>query len=166
FINDKAHARLAVIDLRDFETKQIIKNPIAMSDHGGSMVTPNTEYVIEGGQYAGPLGWEYAPLDQYKDKYRGMITFWKFDRQKGRIDPSKSWAMELPPYWQDLCDAGKKVSDGWVVCNSINTELATGGVEDGKPPFEAGVSQHDMDYMHVINWKHAEELVAQGKAVE
>jgi nitrous-oxide reductase len=166
FINDKAQARLAVIDLRDFETKQIIKNPIAMSDHGGSFVTPNTEYVIEGGQYAGPPGWEYAPLEQYKDKYRGMITFWKFDRQKGRIDPSKSWAMELPPYWQDLCDAGKKVSEGWVVCNSINTELATGGVEEGKPPFEAGVSQHDMDFMHVIAWHKAEQLVNEGKAVE
>ena len=30
FINDKANARLAVIDLRDFETKQIVKNPIAL----------------------------------------------------------------------------------------------------------------------------------------
>src|SRR5215475_8817465 len=55
FINDKADARVAVIDLRDFETKQIIKNPIAMSDHGGSSATPNTDYVIEGGQYAAPL---------------------------------------------------------------------------------------------------------------
>ena len=27
FINDKANARMAVIDLRDFETKQIVKNP-------------------------------------------------------------------------------------------------------------------------------------------
>jgi len=166
FVNDKAQARLAVIDLRDFETKQIIKNPIAMSDHGGSFVTPDTEYVVEGGQYAGPFGWEYAPIEQYKEKYKGMITFWKFDRVKGRIDPSKSFALELPPYWQDLCDAGKKVSDGWAFCNSINTEMATGGVEEGKPPFEAGVSQHDMDYMHVLHWKRAVELVEQGKAVE
>ncbi|MBI3177052.1 MAG: cytochrome C, partial [Chloroflexi bacterium] len=52
FINDKANARLAVIDLRDFETKQIIKNPNAINDHGGAFVTPNTEYVIEGPQYA------------------------------------------------------------------------------------------------------------------
>ena len=28
FINDKANARVAVVDLRDFETKQIDKNPI------------------------------------------------------------------------------------------------------------------------------------------
>jgi nitrous-oxide reductase len=67
FINDKANARVAVIDLRDFETKQIVKNQVALNDHGGTMVTPNSEYVIEGGQYAAPLGWEYASLDDYND---------------------------------------------------------------------------------------------------
>ncbi len=96
FINDKANARLAVIDLRDFETKQIVKNPNAISDHGGGFVTPNTEYVVEGPQYAAPIGWEYAPLDQYKDKYRGLLTFWAFDRQKGRVDPDRSFQIELP----------------------------------------------------------------------
>ena len=29
FINDKAQSRVAVIDLRDFETKQIVKNPLS-----------------------------------------------------------------------------------------------------------------------------------------
>ncbi|MBL8097476.1 MAG: Sec-dependent nitrous-oxide reductase [Anaerolineales bacterium] len=164
FINDKANARLAVIDLRDFETKQIIKNPNSLSDHGGSFVTPNTEYVVEGPQYATPIGWEYAPVEEYNDKYRDLITFWKFDRVAGRVDEGQSFQIELPPYWQDLCDAGKAVSDGWMFCNSINTELATGGVEDGNPPFEAGTTQNDTDYLHVINWKKAAELVAAGKA--
>ena len=63
----------------------------------------------------------------------------KFDREKGRIVEEGSFQIELPPYWQDLCDAGKKASEGWIFCNSINTELATGGIEQGKPPFEAGV---------------------------
>lgn len=163
FINDKGNARVAVIDLRDFSTKQIVKNPLAINDHGGSFVTPNTEYIIEGPQYAAPLGWGYADLSEYKDKYRGVITFWAFDRAKGRIDQTKSFAMELPPYWQDLCDAGKKVSEGWIFCNSFNTELATGGVEDGNPPFEAGTAKNDTDYLHIINWKKAEELVKAGK---
>lgn len=164
FINDKANARLAVIDLRDFETKQIVKNPNAINDHGGGFVTPNTEYIIEGPQYATPIGWEYAPLDQYKQAYRGVITFWAFDRVQGRVDVARSFQIELPPYWQDLCDAGKKVSEGWIFCNSINTELATGGIELGLPPFEAGTAQRDMDYLHIINWKKAEELVKAGKA--
>jgi nitrous-oxide reductase len=164
FINDKANARLAVIDLRDFETKQIVKNPNAISDHGGAFVTPNTEYVIEGPQYATPLGWEYAPISEYEDQYRGLITFWSFDEVTGRVDESKSFQIELPPYWQDLCDAGKAVSDGFVFCNSFNTEMATGGVESGNPPFEAGTTQNDTDYLHIIDWKKAEEVYKAGGA--
>ncbi len=166
FINDKANGRIAVIDLRDFETKQIVNNPLYLNDHGGAFVTPNTEYIIEGGQYAQPLGTEFSPLDDYEESYRGMITFWKFDRETGRIDMSQSFAMELPPYWQDLCDAGKLVSEGWIFCNSINTEMATGGVEEGNPPFEAGVSMNNMDYMHIINLNAAIEVYQSGQTVE
>lgn len=163
FINDKANARIAVIDLRDFETKQIVKNPVSMSDHGGSFVTPDTEWVIEGGQYATPLGWEYAPMEEYKEKYRGMVTLWKFDRKAGRLDVDNSFAIELPPYWQDLMDAGKLASEGWLFGNSINTEMATGKTEEGGQVFEAGVSQRDMDYLHVINMKKIIELYKAGK---
>jgi nitrous-oxide reductase len=161
FINDKAQARVATIDLRDFETKQLIKNPIAMNNHGLA-VTPNTEWVVEGGQYAAPSGGAYAPISEYNDVYRGMVTFWKFDREKGRVIPEESFAMELPPYWQDLCDPGKLVSDGWVFCNSFNTERATGGVGavEGAVPFESGVSQNAMDYLHVINLVKAAEVAA------
>ncbi|MCQ3930609.1 MAG: Sec-dependent nitrous-oxide reductase [Chloroflexi bacterium] len=166
FIGDKANGRVAVIDLRDFETKQIVTNPIYLNDHGGTFVTPNTEYIVEGGQYAHPLGGEYADIAEYQDKYRGLITFWKFDRTTGRIDESASFAMELPPYWQDLCDAGKAVSEGWVFCNSINTEMATGGIESGNPPFEAGVSQNTHDYLHAINLKAAEAVAQAGNTVD
>ena len=164
FINDKAQARVAVIDLRDFETKQIVKNPIAMNDHGLA-VTPDTEWIIEGGQYAAPAGGAYATTDEYNDAYRGMVTFWKFDREQGRIDPERSFALEMPPYWQDLCDPGKLVSDGWVFCNSFNTERATGGfgAKEGAVPFESGASQNDMDYLHVINLEKAAEVAAQNE---
>lgn len=166
FINDKANGRLAVIDLRDFETKQVVKNPNSINDHGGSFVTPNTEYIIEGPQYAAPPGWAYAPLEEYQAKYRGMMTFWAFDREKGRVDVSKSFQLELPPYVQDLCDAGKGPSDGWVFCNSFNTELATGmkGVDpEASAPFEVGMSKNDVDYLHVFNWKEAERVYKEGK---
>ncbi len=164
FINDKASARVAVIDLRDFETKQIVKDPNIISNHGSTFVTPNTEYVVQGAQYATPLGWEYAPIEEYEEKYRGLITLWKFNRETGRIVPEESFSIEAPPYWQDLCDAGKLVSDGWAFCNSFNTEMATGGIEDGNPPIEAGASQRDMDYLHIFNWQRAEAAVKAGKA--
>ncbi|GAB5495676.1 MAG: Sec-dependent nitrous-oxide reductase [Phycisphaerales bacterium] len=163
FINDKINARVAVIDLRDWETKQVVKNPLTLSDHGGTFVTPNTEYIIEGGQYATPWGSDYSPIENYKEDYKGSVTLWKFDRKRGRIDKDQSFAIELPPYWQDLSDAGKLASEGYFFMNSLNSEMATGGVQDKKPPFEAGVSRNATDFMHIIDWKKAEQLFKAGK---
>jgi nitrous-oxide reductase len=165
FINDKANPRIAVIDLRDFETKQIVVNPIFKSEHGGTFVTQNTDYIIETAQYATPLeNRKFYPLEEFNDKYRGGITYWKFDRKEGRIKPEQSFSIELPPYSQDLSDAGKGPSDGWSFTNSFCAERYVGGIEKGRPPYEAGCSAKDTDYLHVINWKKAAELVAAGKA--
>ena len=163
FVNDKANARIAVVDLHDFVTKQIITSQLIQSDHGATFVTPNTEYVIESSQYPAPLGGGYAPIEEFQDKYRGAVIFWKFDRENGKIDPSNSFAMELPPYMQDLADAGKLASEGWVFINSFNTEMAYGGTMEGNPPMESGASQNDMDYMHIIDLKKAEAVYKAGK---
>jgi len=165
FINEKTHGRMAVIDLRDFATKQIVKNPLLVSEHGGAFVTPNTEYILEADQYPTPLGvGEYAPLSEYKEKYRGLVCLWKFDREKGKIIPEESFGIETPPYGHDLADAGKGASDGWAFWNSFNSEMATGGNMEGNPPLEVGASQRDMDYMHVVNYRKAAEVAAAGKA--
>ncbi|BCB27707.1 hypothetical protein SKTS_25930 [Sulfurimicrobium lacus] len=164
FINDKANPRLAVIDLRDFETKQIVVNPLYKSEHGGAFVTPNTDYVIEASQYPAPYSKKFVPLERFNEEYRGGVTYWKFDRKSGKIDPKQSFTVELPPYSQDLSDAGKLVSDGWSFTNSFCTERYVGGIEKGRPPYEAGCSAKDTDYLHMINWKKAAELVKQGKA--
>ncbi|MBK9135154.1 MAG: Sec-dependent nitrous-oxide reductase [Betaproteobacteria bacterium] len=165
FINDKANPRLAVIDLRDFETKQIVVNPIFKSEHGGAFVSTNTEYVLEAAQYAAPLeNRKFYPLEEFNERYRGGVTYWKFDRKAGRIDPKASFSLELPPYSQDLSDFGKGPSEGWSFTNSFCSERYVGGIEKGRPPYEAGCSAKDTDYLHVVNWKKAAELVAAGKA--
>jgi len=158
FINDKANARVAVIDLKDFTTKQILSSNLIESDHGATMVTPDTDYVIEGTQYPAPLGGGYADLKDWNDKYRGAVILWKFDRAKGRIDRDKSFAIELPPYMQDIADAGKLASDGWLFIDSIDTERAWGGDAEGGIPLEAGASKNDMDYLHVVNWRKAAQV--------
>ncbi|MFN8475767.1 MAG: Sec-dependent nitrous-oxide reductase [Anaerolineae bacterium] len=157
FINDKANARIAVVDLRDFETKQIVKNPNAINDHGGTFVTPNTEYVIEGPQYAAPIGFEYAGMDQYKDKYRGLITFWAFDRTYRPCSRSS-----CRPTGRTCAMRARVELAGFR--HSFNTELATGMTQLGEPPFEAGTSKNDTDYLHIINWQKAEEAFKAGKA--
>ena len=163
FINDKAHARIAVISLTDFMTKQIVKHPLKYIDHG-THVTNNTEYVVQSTQYPVPLPPRAMEMteENYQEYFRGLFTFWKFDREAGRIDTEASFALELPPYWQDLVNVGRGESDGFIFVNSINTELAIPGILEGRPPLEVSVSERDMDYMHVINWRKAEEVVADG----
>jgi len=161
FVNDKANPRIAVIDLKDFETKQIVGSPFFKSQHGGAFVTPNTEYIMSAAQYAAPLDDSYVPLSDFNDKYRGGLTYWKFDKKVGRIDKARSFTFELPPYSQDLSDAGKNASYGWGFTNSFCSERYVGGKD--RPPFEAGCSAKDTDFLQVTNWKKAAELVASGK---
>ncbi|MEN4046668.1 Sec-dependent nitrous-oxide reductase [Sulfurimonas sp. NWX367] len=162
-INDKANPRIAILDLNDFETKQIVVNPVFKSDHGGAFFTPNSEYILEASQYAAPFDNNYHPIEEYKETYRGGITFWKFNDKIGRINEKKSFVLELPPYMQDLSDAGKGASYGWGFTNSFNSEMYTGGIEVGMPPFEAGCSRNDTDFLHVYNWKKLEQLVKNKK---
>ncbi|MBL0721235.1 MAG: Sec-dependent nitrous-oxide reductase [Sulfurovum sp.] len=162
-INDKANPRLGVIDLGDFETKQIVVNPVFKSAHGGAFFTQNSEYIIEAAQYAAPFDNNYHPIEEYKETYRGGATLWKFDSKIGRINPDASFTLEMPPYMQDLSDAGKGVSHGWGFTNSFNTEMYTGGIEVGMPPFEAGCSRNDTDFLHVYNWEKLAKL-AEDKA--
>jgi nitrous-oxide reductase len=163
FINDKANPRIAVINLHDFETTQIVVNPVLKSTHGGSFITPNTEYVIDACQYAAPLENDWVPIEAYEEKYRGGVTLWKFDYTKGMIDEKESFTLELPPYMQDLSDAGKGPSMGWAFTNSFNSEMYTGGIEKGLPPFEAGMSRNDTDFLHLYNWQILEKLAKDPK---
>ncbi len=165
-INDKANPRVAIIDLADFETKQIVVNPIFKSDHGGAFFTQNSEYIIEACQYAAPYDNNYHPIEEYKETYRGGATMWKFDPKIGRIDANASFTIEMPPYMQDLSDAGKGVSHGWGFTNSFNSEMYTGGIEVGMPPNEAGMSRNDTDFLHVYNWEKLAEVAKDDKNVK
>ncbi|WP_457606024.1 Sec-dependent nitrous-oxide reductase [Nitratifractor sp.] len=165
-INDKANPRLAVIDLNDFVTKQIVVNPVFKSDHGGAFFTPNSNWILEACQYAAPLDNNWHPMSEYKETYRGGVTVWRFDPKIGRIKPKESFTIEFPPYMQDLSDAGKEASFGWGFTNSFNSEMYTGGIEKGLPPFEAGCSRNDTDFLHVYNWKKLAELAKDPKNVK
>ncbi len=163
FLGDKANPRIAVLSLRNFATVQIVASELLQSASGAVFVTPNTEYVIEVSQYPAPLGNKYADLKRFEKDYRGAAIFWKFDRQNGRIDSEKSWAVELPPYMQDLADAGKLDSEGWAFISSFDSERAYGGNAEGKAALESGASQNDMDYLHLLNWRKAEKIVEEGR---
>jgi nitrous-oxide reductase len=166
YIQDRANGRIAMIDLRDFKTKQIIDVPNLQSSHGGCFVTPNSEYVhisTKTPTLTDPRKAADA-LKNFKDLMRGYSTFLAINPKTGRMEMEGSFQVELPPYTQDLADCGKLVSDGWVFINSYNSEMAYGGNMEGGQPLEVGASQNDFDMLHIINWKKAAEVVKAGKA--
>ncbi len=164
-VNDKANPRIYIVSLADFELKSVVQNPIFRSDHGGNFFTPNSEYIMEASQYPAPLDRKYHSLNQanFEKYWRGGLTYWKFDNETGKVDEENSFTFEFPPYTQDLSDAGKLASYGWGFTNSFCSEMYIGGIENGRPPFEAGCSSRDVDYLHVTNWKKAAEVVKAGK---
>jgi nitrous-oxide reductase len=172
YINDRAHGRIGMADLSDFRTKQVLQVPNLMTSHGGIFATPNTEYVHISSKVPALKAWNASQgqtvtlndhLTKYADIYRGYSTFIKVDPANGRMRLDQSFQIELPPYTQDLADAGKGASEGFAFINSYNVEMATGGIEQGNPPIEVGASQLDFDYLHIIDWKKAEQLVAAGR---
>lgn len=172
YINDRAHGRIAMVDLSDFRTKQILSVPNIQTSHGGIFATPDTRYVHISSKVPALKGWSQEKgakvtvedhLNKYSEIYRGFSTFLRIDPASGRMLPEQSFQIELPPYNQDLADAGKGPSYGWAFINSYNTEMATGGTDFGRPALEAGASKADFDYLHIINWQKAEQVIAAGK---
>jgi nitrous-oxide reductase len=164
YINDRANGRLGMVDLRDFKTKQILDIPNMQTSHGGVFATPDTDYVHVSSMTPMPTTEDgFAELEDYQESFRGISTFVAIDPATGRGDLSKSFQIELPPYTQDLADAGKLVSDGYAFINSYNSEMAVGGVLEGNDPIEVGASQQDFDFLHIIDWKKAESVAAAGK---
>ncbi len=165
YINDRANGRIAMIDLRDFKTKQILDVPNLETSHGGCFVTPNSEYVHISTMT--PTLVDDSDIDNalanFGKVFRGFSTFLAINPANGHFDMDRSFQIELPPYTQDLADSGKLASDGWVFINSYNTEMAYGGNSEGGQSLEIGASKNDYDMMHMINWKKAEATAKAGK---
>jgi nitrous-oxide reductase len=173
YINDRANGRIAMVDLRDFKTKQILDIPNLSTSHGGCFVTPNSEYVHISSMTPCPATESgYAPLSRFKEDFRGYSTWLAIDPGSGRFVLDKSFQIELPPYTQDLADAGKLASFGYGFVNTYNTEMAVGGdlrpdgTQDPAAALESSATKNGFDLMNVINWQKAEEVVAAGKVKE
>lgn len=154
FATDVGNSRAAVMDLKTFTTKDIIKVPNTAGPHCAAFVTENTEYMFLPTRFAVPVGQEYQPLDQYSTKYRGVMSAVTFDQQKEKLNIA--YQVALPPWSYDLSDAGKKSSADWAVMTTYNTEEAT-------TTLEINASQADRDYIVLFNWKELAQMVKEGK---
>lgn len=156
FVNDNANNRVARIDLRDFKVKQILGPiPNISGYHGGSFVTPNTEYILAASRFSVPLPkGTYAPVEEYATRYKGVVSGIAVDPKTGEM--SVGWQVLMPPFNFDLGDAGKGPSHGWAFWTSYNTERAIGKLE-------VTSTQRERDYIAAVNWRAAEQAIRDGK---
>ena len=157
---DKSAGRVAITRLRDFKTKQIFKIPNTISDHSRRL---HRQPRVLHRQHVPALPGR-ARAATRRSRTTRTSTGARSPSPSSTARPARSispnsFQIELPPYFQDLSpSAGPRRRAGFFI-NSMNTEMATGGDLEGKPPMEIGASQHEMDYLHVIDWKEVEAFV-------
>lgn len=154
FINGNNTPRIARVDLTTFETAETIEIPNSGGNHGSPFLTPGTEYVVASTRFSVPIPQKDVPISSYKENFKGTISFIKVDSATGRMN--LAFQILVPGINYDLSRAGKGPSYGWSFFSSYNSEQAN-------TQLEVNASQNDKDFIAAVNWKLAEELVAQGK---
>ncbi len=155
FINGNNTPRIARIDLTKMETEEIIEIPNAAGNHASPFTTENTEYVVGATRFSVPTPQRDVPIASYKENFDGLISFVAVDRTSGKL--SLAFQIHMPGFDYDLARPGKGPSHGWAFFTSYNTEQAN-------TLKERNASQNDKDFIAAVNWKQAEQCVAQGKA--
>jgi nitrous-oxide reductase len=154
FINGNNTPRIARLDLSTFETAEIIELPNVGGNHASPFITMNTEYTVSSTRFSVPIPQADVSIAEYAKKFKGTITFVKVG-SGGHMEIA--FQILVPGYNYDLAHAGKGPSHGWAFFTTYNTEQAN-------TLLEVNASQKDKDFVAAVNWKKAEEYVAQGKA--
>jgi nitrous-oxide reductase len=154
FVNANNTPRVARINLTTFETDEIIEIPNSAGNHSSPFVTQNTEYTVAGTRFSVPIPQKDVSIAEYKN-FNGVLSFIKVDPATGRM--AIAFQVLLPGFDYDLAHSGKGPSHGWTFFTSYNAERA-------HTLKEKNASQRDKDYIAAINWKVAEQCVANGKA--
>lgn len=157
FINGNNTPRVARIDLSTFETAEIIEIPNSGGNHSSPFTTENTEYVVAGTRFGVPFPQKDVAINSYAENFKGALTFISVSPDEGEMDIA--FQVLLPAFDYDLAHSGKGNSHGWTFFTSYNTEQKN-------TLLEVNASQNDKDYIAAINWKKAEEYIAQGKFQE
>ncbi len=153
FINANNTPRVARIDLSSFETDEIIQIPNSAGNHASPFVTPNNEYVVASTRFSVPIPQADVSIDTYKKNFKGTMTFIKVDSATGHMDIA--FQILVPGYDYDLSHAGKGPSYGWAFFTCYNTEEAT-------TVLEVNASRNDKDFVAAVDWKLAEQYIADG----
>lgn len=154
FANGNNSPRVARVSFSSFRTEEILEIPNSGGNHSSPFITENTEYVVAGTRFSVPMNDKDVPISSYKENFKGSISFIKVNPEDGRMNIA--FQLRTPGFNYDLSRAGKGPSHGWFFFSTYNTEQAY-------TLLEVNASQKDKDFIMAVNWKKAEEYIAQGK---
>lgn len=141
WINDKANARVAKIDLRTFEVAEIKTVPNIQGAHGLAAYLPSCKYIYVNGE----LEMDAAGNSTDPEKYRSSVSF--LDAQTLETKFQVSFVGNA-----DIASSGK---DGhYVFFTSYNTENAVSS---------EGMIERDRDAVGAIDVPLAEKAIEEGK---
>ncbi len=130
FLADAANGRIGLVDLLEYETKQIVTHPLFRNSSPDLAVTQDTKYVAQTSA---------AALD---DGIMGA-TFWRFIERNNDehkiflIDPSSSFTILMGGKRQSSPATGRGESDG----------------------FAFSITRGEKNLLNIINWKNAERFL-------
>ncbi len=153
FVNANNTPRVARVDLKNFETSEILQIPNSGGNHGSPFLTSNTEYVVASTRFSLPIPQADVPISDFKKSFKGTISFIAAN-EPGKMDVS--FQLLVPGFNYDLARAGKGPSKDWVFLTSYNSEQAY-------EKLEINASKADKDFIAAINWKTLETCKKAGK---
>ena len=156
FINGNNTPRVARIDLKEFKTTEILEIPNSAGNHASPFVTPNTDYIVASTRFSVPIPQEDMSIDEYKSNFKGTLSFIRANQPR---EMDVAFQILVPGFDYDLAHAGKGPSDGWMFFTSYNSEQA-------HTLLEVNASQKDKDFIAAVDYRRAEECVADGQATE
>jgi nitrous-oxide reductase len=155
FINGTNTPRIARIDLTHFETVETIEIPNAGGGHSSPFITMNSEYAVSGTRFSVPIPQRDIAIADYKGNFQGTLSFISVNQETGEM--ALAFQVLMPGFNYDLARCGKGPSQDWCFFTSYNTEEANSLLE-------VNASQNDKDFVAAVNWKVAEQCVADGKS--
>lgn len=156
FINGNNTPRVARVDLSRFETDEIVEIPNSAGNHGSPFITPDSRYLVASTRFSVPIPQTDMAISDYKGNFKGTLSFIRADKP-GEMDVA--FQLLVPGFDYDLAHAGKGPSYGWMFFTSYNSEEA-------HTLLEVNASQHDKDFIAAVNWRRAEECVAEGAGTD
>lgn len=135
FIADAANGRIGLMDLAEYEAKQIVTHPLFRNSNADLAVSSNTKYIAQ--TTANP---EMLKKD---NKLFSGATFWRFVEKEAQghkiyfIDAASSFSVLLPAALQSSPAMGKDESDGIML----------------------SISMENIPQLNIIDWKLAESIL-------